>query len=152
MLLLFLLSLGEEYFCYCIFFKFITIRLYFRKRRIFSPLTLINYPHIHVKLSLIIITMFLFRIGKEKLPYTLSLGLHKVRYSHANELAFGCEIRVNVKRYSWGYQDRGNHETKFISFVNKKHKLSVEEGSQTIPMTLYFDKETSLFNKKDVVF
>lgn len=42
--------------------------------------------------------MFLFRIGKEKLAYTLTMAIHKLKYSHLSTLTSGSQIEIHVKR------------------------------------------------------
>ena len=43
--------------------------------------------------------MFLFRIGKEKLAYLLSIHLEKIKYSHPQQLDKDWEFFINLKRY-----------------------------------------------------
>ena len=86
--------------------------------------------------------MFLFRIGKEKLSYLLTMNLQKIRYSRVAELAKDTQIQIDIKRYFWRDKDRGNHNLKFVSLVNKRGKISHDSTPQSFPMTLYFDVDT----------
>lgn len=43
--------------------------------------------------------MFLFRIGKEKWVYTLTMSLHKVKCSELSTLRVGSKLEIQVKRY-----------------------------------------------------
>lgn len=90
--------------------------------------------------------MFLFRIGKEKWTYNLSMTLHKLRYSQVKELPKDSQIRIDIKRYFSGDLDRGSHQLTFVSTVNKRGKIIYDTNTQSFPMTLWYDLDSKQFN------
>lgn len=42
--------------------------------------------------------MFLFRIGKEKWAYTLTMSIYKIKYSDMSSLTQNHQIKIDVKR------------------------------------------------------
>ena len=92
--------------------------------------------------------MFLFRIGKEKWSYTLTMSLHKLKYSHVKELEGEHQFKFTMKRYIWRDTGRGNHKLNFGATINKKGRIHCDHKPQDIPMTLYYDKDTEKFNEK----
>lgn len=105
----------------------------------------------NVLFFLINIKMFLFRIGKEKWLYNLTMSLHKLKYSHMQELEGQHQFKIVIKRYLQKDKGRGNHKLNFVATVNKRGRLHCDHKPQNIPMTLYYDTDTQKFNEKEVL-